>query len=70
MKGTIFACLCVFLSVCFFIRILLLYSVVLVSAAHQSESAVIHLYPLCHPRALNRVPREVQQVLISYLFYT
>ena len=49
----------------------LLYNLVLVSAVQQNESATgIHISPLCHHRALSRVPCAVQQVLIGYLFYT
>ena len=61
-----------------FIGLQLLYNVVLVSAVQKSESAVsIHLslffgFPphLGHHRALSRVHWAIQQVLISYLFYT
>ena len=67
-------------SVCAFLHwsiVFLLYSVVSVSAVQQSESAIHILYPLFfgfpshlgHPRALNRVPCAVQEVLSSYLFY-
>ena len=38
-------------------------------AVDQSESAIhIHIAPLCHHRALNKVPCTIQWVLISYYF--
>ena len=53
------------------------YNVVLVSDVQQSEESVICYllffqtsFPLDHHGALNRVPCHIQQVLISYLFYT
>ena len=42
-----------------------------VSADQQGESAIhMHISPLCHHRALRRVPCAIQLVLINYLFYT
>ena len=62
----------------FFIGLQLIYNVVLLSAVQQSES-VIHTHisglfldffsHIGHYRVLSRVPRAIQQVLISYLFY-
>ena len=47
------------------------YSVVLFSVVQQNESdTCISIPPLCHHRALSRVPCYLQQVLIGYLFYT
>ena len=62
----------------FFIVVQFLFNVVLVSTVQQSESAInIHISPLfgfpshlIHHRTLSRVPCAIQQVLISYLFYT
>ena len=67
-----------FTVVLFFIGVQLLYTAVSVSAVQQSESAVcIHIScifkfssHLGHQRAPSRVPCAVQQVLISYVFYT
>ena len=61
------------LAQCFvlFVGVSLLLNVVFISVVQQHESAVrVHISPLCHPRALSRAPCAVQQVLISYLFYT
>ena len=61
------------------IGVQLLYNIVLVYTVQQSESTIcIHISPLFldfllnlgHHRALSRVPCAIQQVLISYLFYT
>ena len=59
----------------FFIGVVLIYNVVLVSGVQQSES-VIHtstlfqiLFLYMYYRVLSRVPCAIQQVLISYLFY-
>ena len=42
----------------------------LVFDIQQSESAIRTLIsPVCHHRALSRVPSAIQKVLISYLFY-
>ena len=42
-----------------------------VSAVQQGESAIhMHISPLCHHRALSRVPCAIQLVLINYLIYT
>ena len=44
------------------------YDFVLVYLVQQNESAKrIHIGPLCHHRALSRVPCDIQQALISYL---
>ena len=51
-----------------FIGVQLLYNVVLVSAVQKNESALCtHIPPLCHHRALSRVPCATQQVLSRYI---
>ena len=58
------------------VGVYLLYNIVLVSAVQQSESTLhiyIYIYPLFfglpshlgHRRALSRIPRAVQSILIS-----
>ena len=61
-----------------FVGVDLLYSIVLVSAVQQSGSAIWLYVPplfwipshLAYHRALGKVSCAIQQVLISYLFYT